>query len=56
MYAVFVDLEKAYDKNCREELWEALWRDHVSGGLLRAIKSVYQTNEACAKMDGELSQ
>ena len=37
MYAVFVDLEKAYDTVCREELWEALWRDDVSGGLLRAI-------------------
>ena len=24
MYAVFVDLEKAYDKVCTEELWEAL--------------------------------
>ena len=41
MYAVFVDLEKLYDKICREELWEALRRYDVSGGLLRAIKSVY---------------
>ena len=26
MYVVFVDLEKAYDKLCREELWEVLRR------------------------------
>ena len=31
IYAVFVDLEKAYDKVCQEELWEALKRYGVSG-------------------------
>ena len=41
MYAVFVDLEKAYDKVCREELWEALKRYGVSGDLLRAIRALY---------------
>ena len=56
MYAVFVDLEKAYDKVCREELWEALRRYGVSGGLLSVIKSMYQASEACVRVDGEMSE
>ena len=56
MYAVLVDLEKAYDKVCREELWETLQRYGVSGGLLRAIKSLYQASEACVRVDGEVSE
>ena len=40
--AVFVDLKKAYDKVCREELWKALRKYGVSSGLLRVIKSMYQ--------------
>ena len=56
MCAVFVDLEKAYDKVCREELWEALRRYGVSGGLLRVIKSMYQASEACVRVDGEMSE
>ena len=51
-----MDLEKAYDKVCTEELWEALRRYGVSGGLLGAIKSMYQASEACVRMDGEVSE
>ena len=54
--AVFVDLEKAYDKVCREELWEALRSYGVSGGLLRVIKSMYQASEASVRVDGEVSE
>ena len=54
--AVFVDLEKAYDKVCREELWESLRRYGVSGGLLKMIKSMYQASEACVRVDGEVSE
>ena len=38
LYVVFRDLEKAYDKVCREELWVLLQRYGVSGDLLRAIR------------------
>ena len=51
-----MDLDKAYDKVCREELWEALRRYGVSGGLLRVIKSMYQASEACVRVDGEVSE
>ena len=54
--AVFVDLEKAYDKACREELLEALRRYGVSGGLLRVIRSMYQACEASVRVDGEVSE
>ena len=54
--AVLVDLEKAYNKVCREELWEALRRYGVSEGLLRAIKSMYQASETCVRVDGEVSE
>ena len=54
---LFVDLEKAYDKVCREELWEALWRYSVHVcGLLRVIKSMHQASEACVRVDGEVSE
>ena len=36
-----VDLEKAYDTVCREELWVVLQRYGVSGDLLRAIRAIY---------------
>ena len=56
MYAIFVDLEKAYDKVCQEELRVALKRNGVSGDLLRAIRALYQASEACVKVDGECSE
>ena len=55
-YAVFVDLQKAYDKVCRKELWEALKRYGVAGDLLRAIRTMYQASEACVRVDGECSE
>ena len=41
LYAVFMDLEKAYDKVCREELWVVLQRYSVSVDLPRAIRAMY---------------
>ena len=48
VYAVFVDLEMAYDKVCRKKLWEALKRYGVAGDLLimRATRAVYQASAA----------
>ena len=48
-----VDLEKAYDKVCTEELWEALQRYGASCDVLRAMN---QACEACARVDGEPSE
>ena len=56
MYAVYVDLEKAYDKVCREELWDVLQTYGVSGDLLRVIRAMYQASEACVRVDGEMTE
>jgi len=53
----FVDLEKLMiEYVCREELWKALQKYGVSGGLLRAINSLYWECEACVRVDGEESE
>ena len=51
-----MDLENAYDKLYREELWECLQRYSVSGHLLRAIKAMYQVSVACVRVDGVMSE
>ena len=55
MYAVFVDLEKVYDKVCREKLWVVLQRYGLSGDLLRAIRAMYQASEPCGRGGGEVT-
>ena len=55
LYAVFVDLEKPYDKACREELWVVLQKFGVSGDLLRAIKAMYQASGQCVRVDGKVA-
>ena len=42
MYAAFIDLEKAYDKVWREDLWKTLGKYGVPGRLLKAVKSLYE--------------
>ena len=41
MYSGFVDLEEACNKVCKEELFEALQKYGLTGGLLREIKSLF---------------
>ena len=56
MYAAFIDLEKAYDKVWREDLWKTLGKYGVSGRLLKAVKSLYEKSEAMVKVEGELTE
>ena len=50
MYAVFVDLERAYDKDvgrsCGKFHGDTVY---VSGDLLRVIRAKYQASEACVR-------
>ena len=46
MYAAFIDLEKAYDKVWREDMWRTLATYGVSGRLLRAVKALYENSKA----------
>ena len=56
MIIACVDLEKAYDKVCRENLWRMLVRYKLGGHLLRAIQSFYRASKACVRVNGKLSR
>ena len=55
MAVACVDLEKAYDKVCRDKLWCVLDEYGVKGKLMRAIWSLYEGSEACVRFGGMLS-
>ena len=41
MHCIFIDLEKAYDRISREEMWECLRLVETSGCYVRVIKDMY---------------
>ena len=41
MHCAFIDLEKAYDRVPREELWECLWLAETSKCYIRIIEDMY---------------
>ena len=56
MYAAFIDLEKAYDKVWREDMWRTLATYGVSGRLLRAVKALYENSKARVRVEDELTE
>ena len=55
VFCGFVDLEKAFDRVIRKDLWGILPGYGVSGTLLRAVQSTYVDCTACVRIDGGLS-
>ena len=51
-----IDLEKAYYKVCRENIWNMLVRYKVSEQLPRAIQSLYRASPACVWVNGKISR
>lgn len=49
IYMCFIDLEKAFDKVKREEIWNALESNGVEVGLIEAIKSLYKNTTNTVK-------
>ena len=49
MYIASMDLEKAYDRVCREELWRVLDECGVKEYLVMGMKSPYERSGMCAK-------
>ena len=49
MAVACVDLEKAYDKGCREKLRCVLGEYGVKGNLMKAIQSLYARSQASVK-------
>ena len=56
MFSAFIDLEKAYDKVWREDLWSALREYGIGGRLLGSIEALYRESKACVRVEGELSE
>ena len=56
MYAAFIDLEKAYDKVWREDMWRTLATYGVSGRLLRAVKALCENSKARVRVEDELTE
>ena len=56
MNAAFIDLEKAYDKVSREDMWRTLATYGVSGKRLRAVKAMYENSKAMVRVEDELTK
>ena len=56
MYAAFIDMEKAYDKVWRTDLWVVLKGYGVRGKLLGSIKALYKESKACVRVEGEVTE
>ena len=56
IYCAFVDLEKAYDRVVRNELWSALSMNGVSSILIRALQSLYRDSSACVRINGAYTE
>ena len=46
----FMDFQKAYDRDKREAVWQALRMYDLGGKLLNRIKSVYVDSQACVRV------
>ena len=47
LYVAFIDLKKAYDTVNRSVLWSILIRHGMKGRMIRMLKAVYSTVQAC---------
>ena len=55
MFAALIDLEKAYDKVWRADLFSALRENGIEGRLLGSIEALHKESKACVRVEGELS-
>ena len=49
LYVAFIDFKKAYDSVNRNILWSVLLRSGIQGKMLRTIKAMYASVQACVK-------
>ena len=56
LHVTFMDLEKAYDKVCREELLRVLHECRVDGYLIRSMSSLYEGSRACLRLGSSLGE
>ena len=56
VYACFVDLEKAYHRVPRDQLWRVLQEYGIDGHLLAAIVSLYHRSKVCVCVSSNKSK
>ena len=56
MYAVFVDLEKAFDRVPRKVLWGSLRRLGVDESVIRLFKAMYSNAQSSVQVNGSSSE
>ena len=57
LHDAFMDLEKVYDKVCREALWRVLHEcGVVDGYLIRGMNSLYNGSRACVRLGSRVRE
>ena len=51
VFAAFIDLEKAYNKVWRADLWKVLKEYGIGSRLLESIKALYKESKACVRVE-----
>ena len=54
-YALFLDIQKAYDSVWHDGLWYKLWDMGVKGRMWRVIKKMYESSKSGVLLEGEKS-
>ena len=55
LYVTFVDFKKAYDAVNRNILWSVLFHSGIQGKMLRNLKAMYRSVQACVMSKSEVS-
>ena len=55
LYVAFVDFKKAYDTVNRNILLSVLFRSGIQGKMLRNLKAMYRSVQACVMSESEVS-
>ena len=56
LYMAFIDFKKAFDSVRHTELWQIMKKMGVNGQIIRPIRKLYQSQEAAARIESELSE
>ena len=56
LHVAFIDLEKAYDKVCREVLWRVLHECGIDEYLIVSMSSLYNGSRACERLGSRVRE
>ena len=55
LYVAFIDFKKTYDTVNRNILWSVLFHNDIQGKMLRNLKAMYSSVQACVMSKSEMS-